>query len=129
MGVPTDRRYTETHEWCRVEDGGFAEVGITQFAADMLTDITFVDLPTLGEAVQAGEPFGEIESVKSAGDLYAPVSGTVLEINGDLTKDPGVINRDPYAAGWMIRLKPFDPADLKSLLDPGAYEAHTAQPH
>lgn len=124
MPVPTDRKYTETHEWCRPE-GDQAVIGITQFAADQLTDITFVELPQPGAKLQAGRPFGEIESVKSAGDLYAPVSGEVVEANQALASDPGLINRDPFGQGWIVRVRPSDPADADRLLDAAAYEATT----
>jgi glycine cleavage system H protein len=122
MAVPTDRRYTQTHEWCKPE-GREVVVGITQYAADQLTDITFVQLPAVGTAVEAGKPFGEIESVKSAGDLYAPISGEVTAANKALEKDPGLVNRDPFGAAWMVRIRPSDAAELDALMDAGAYEA------
>ena len=126
MAVPTDRRYSQTHEWCKKE-GDQAVAGITQFAADQLTDITFVELPAVGTAVKAGEPFGEIESVKSAGDLYAPISGEVTAVNASLADDPGLINRDPFGAGWMIRIKPANPDQYDNLLDSAAYEQWMSQ--
>ena len=121
MAAPADRRYTETHEWCRM-DGDQAVVGITRFAADQLTDITFVELPAVGSTVRAGEPFGEIESVKSAGDLYAPISGEVVAANGALSSDPGLVNRDPFGEGWMIRIRPSQPREFDNLLDAPAYD-------
>lgn len=126
MSTPTDRRYTRTHEWCKL-DGQTATVGISQFAADQLTDITFVRLPEAGQVISAGEPFGEIESVKSAGDLYSPVSGEVQAVNETLADDPGLINRDPFEQGWLIRVKVSDPAEADRLLDPAAYDALLAE--
>ena len=127
MAVPTDRRYTESHEWCKKESEGEVRVGISQFAADQLTDITFVELPKVGAKITAGQPFGEIESVKSAGDLYAPVSGEVLEINPVLKDDPGLVNREPYEGAWMIRVRPSKPEQMDDLLDASAYEARIAE--
>ncbi len=121
MAVPTDRRYAETHEWCKSSDG-VVEVGITQYAADQLTDITFVGLPAVGEQVQAGQPFGEIESVKSAGDMYAPVSGEVAAVNDAVVEDPGSVNTDPFAAAWMVRIKASEPSEMDNLMDATAYE-------
>jgi len=121
MAVPTDRKYTESHEWCKL-DGDVAVVGVTQFAADQLTDITFVELPAVGSSVTAGTPFGEIESVKSAGDLNAPVSGEVVDANEALNDTPGLINSDPFDEGWVFKVAPADPEEMDSLLDPAAYE-------
>jgi glycine cleavage system H protein len=124
MSIPTDRRYLESHEWHKL-DGDIATIGITQSAADELTDITFVSLPKIGDKVEAGKRFGEIESVKATGDLYSGVSGTVSEINGQLASDPGLVNRDPFAAGWMVKLKVANPADLNKLLSAEEYEKKT----
>lgn len=126
MAVPNDRRYTETHEWCKL-DGEQAVVGITQFAADQLTDITFVEMPAVGTQVAAGRPFGEIESVKSAGDLYAPVSGEVVAVNEAISADPGLINRDPFGQAWILRIAPADASEMDALMDGQAYEATTAE--
>lgn len=115
MPVPTDRRYLLTHEWHKPE-GEIVTIGITQFAADELTDITYVKLPPVGQHLQANSPFGEIESVKATSDLYSGVSGTVTEINTTLATNPGVVNADPYAGGWMIKIKPGNADDLKALL-------------
>jgi len=100
-------------------------VGLTQYAADQLTDITFVQLSAVGTQVKAGQPCGEIESVKSAADLYAPISGEVVQANLALTDDPGLVNRDPFGDGWFIRIRPADPAQIAQLLDAAAYEAMT----
>ena len=126
MSVPTDRRYARTHEWCKLE-GGRAVVGITQFAADQLTDITFVELPAVGTKVEAGKPCGQIESVKSAGDLYAPVSGEVAAVNDALTDEPGLVNRDPFGTGWFVMIRPGNAGEMDGLLDAAAYEQFTAQ--
>lgn len=122
MDIPADRKYAKSHEWCKI-DGDLAIAGITQYAADQLTDITFVELPATGTKVAAGESFGEIESVKSAGDMYAPISGEVVESNQALADNPGLINTDPFESGWILRIKPADAGEMDGLLDPDAYEA------
>lgn len=104
MDLPTDRKYLESHEWFKI-DGGTATVGITQVAADELTDVTYVSLPKVGDAVTAGQRFGEIESVKATSDLYSGVTGTVAEVNDALAGDPGLVNREPYTGGWMLKVK------------------------
>src|SRR5687768_10466364 len=104
MPAPTDRKYLESHEWHKV-NGDVVTIGITQFAADELTDITFVDLPSVGDKVTANKPFGEVESVKATSDLYSGVSGTVIEVNEALSSNPGLVNSDPYAGAWMIKVK------------------------
>jgi glycine cleavage system H protein len=103
MDLPTDRKYLESHEWFKI-DGSTATVGITQVAADELTDVTYVSLPKVGEALTAGQRFGEIESVKATSDLYSGVTGTVTEVNDALSNDPGLVNREPYTGGWMIKV-------------------------
>jgi glycine cleavage system H protein len=113
--TPSDRRYLQTHEWHK-RDGDLIVIGITQFAADELTDITFVSLPKVGAALRAGERFGEIESVKATSDLYSGVSGTVTEVNAALNDDPSLVNRDPYAGAWMIKVKPVNATEADSLL-------------
>jgi len=115
MSAPADRRYLQSHEWHK-PDGGTITIGITQFAADELTDVTYVSLPKVGETVTANERFGEIESVKATSDLYSGVSGTVTAVNETLANDPGLINRDPYEQGWMIKVKPSNPGDVNKLL-------------
>ncbi len=102
---PSDRKFLKSHEWHLPKGADVVEIGITQVAADELTDVTYVKLPAVGSAVTAGKPFGEIESVKATSDLYSGVTGTVTEINEGINNDPGVVNRDPYAGGWMIRVK------------------------
>ncbi len=120
--VPTDLRYTNDHEWVRV-DGDEATIGITAYAADQLGDIVFVELPDAGRTVTQAATFGVVESVKAVSDLYAPVSGDVVEANGELGANPELVNSDPYGHGWMIRITVADPAQLDGLLDPDAYDA------
>jgi glycine cleavage system H protein len=120
MSTPTDRRYLETHEWHQPQ-GDTVTIGITQFAADELTDITFVQLPKIGAKISANKAFGEIESVKATSDLYSGVGGDVIAVNEKLTTEPGLVNRDPYVAGWMIKIKVTDPADLTKLLSTEDY--------
>jgi glycine cleavage system H protein len=124
MSAPADRRYLATHEWHQLE-GNIVTIGITQQAADELTDITFVQLPKVDAAVTADEPFGEIESVKATADLVCGVTGTVVAVNADLANNPGVINQDPYAAGWMIKVKLADVATFEKLMSAEAYEKST----
>jgi glycine cleavage system H protein len=119
-------RYTEEHEWVRA-DGDRVTVGITAYAQDALGDVVFVDLPEAGTAIQAGEPFGEVESTKSVSDLYAPVSGTVVERNEALETAPEKVNQDPYGAGWLVVIDLADTAALDSLLDADAYAQLLAQ--
>ncbi len=120
MPVPTDRKYLESHEWHKL-DGDTVTIGITQFAADELTDVTYVQLPKVGDSVTAGQPFGEIESVKATSDLYAGVSGEVIAVNDALDADPGLVNRDPHGDGWMIKVRIKDPAELDKLLSQADY--------
>src|SRR5688500_16216105 len=115
MSAPSDRKYLPTHEWHRIE-GDTATIGITQFAADELTDVTFVSLPKVGTTLSANARFGEIESVKATSDLYTGVAGTVTEVNEALNGDPSLVNSDPYNRGWMIKLKLANPADADALL-------------
>jgi glycine cleavage system H protein len=120
--VPSDLRYAKSHEWLKPAADGAATVGITDYAQNSLGDITYVQLPKVGATLKAGETFGVVESVKAASDLYAPVAGTVVAINEALNSAPEAVNRDPYAAGWMLKLKLANPADAQSLLSPGDYE-------
>ena len=124
--IPSDLRYTKEHEWVRVA-GDEATVGITQHAADQLGDIVFVELPEPGKRLEQFATFGVVESVKAVSDLFAPVAGEVLEGNPGLATTPEVVNSDPYGAGWMLRVRLSDPAQLGQLLDPAAYEALTAE--
>jgi len=126
MAVPTDCRYAQTHEWFKVE-GSVVTIGITQFAADELTDITFVDLPAVGTTVQAGQRVGEIESVKATSELYSAVGGKVVARNERLANEPELVNSDPFGDGWMLKIEAGDTAPLAKLLDAAAYEKMIAQ--
>jgi glycine cleavage system H protein len=122
VAVPTDRRYLKSHEWHKL-DGQIVTIGITKFAADELTDITYVALPAIGKEVTAGQPFGEVESVKATSDLYTGVSGVVAEVNAKLANAPELVNNDSFNEGWMVKLKVSDPAALNSLMTAQQYEA------
>jgi glycine cleavage system H protein len=123
---PADRRYTTEHEWIKAE-GDHYIVGITAFAQDQLGDIVYVELPKVGDRVEAGNTFGVIESVKTASDLYAPVSGEVVEVNGELVGQPQAVNDDPYSGGWMIKIKVEDPAQVDQLLTSAQYSEQTGE--
>lgn len=118
--VPDDLRYTADHEWARVEDGRI-RIGITDYAQDALGDVVFIQLPERGSRVEAGASFSEVESTKSVSDVYAPVAGTVVEVNGELADAPQRLNEDPYGEGWICVIEPADPAALEALLSPQAY--------
>jgi glycine cleavage system H protein len=122
VDVPETLRYSADHEWLRVEDGE-AVVGITAYAADELGDVVFVELPDVGRVLQAAEAFGVIESVKTASDLYAPVGGEVIAVNEALADEPELVNAEPYAGGWMVRLRLDDVAATEQLLDAATYRA------
>ncbi|MBF0135401.1 MAG: glycine cleavage system protein GcvH [Magnetococcus sp. DMHC-1] len=126
ISTPPDLKYTQEHEWGRSE-GGEVVVGITQYAAQQLGDVVFVELPKPGTTLTAQAPFGVVESVKSVSDLFAPLSGTVTAINENLVSAPEKVNEDPYGAGWMIRIRPADPKQLDQLLTASAYQALLAQ--
>ena len=118
--VPKELRYTDQHEWIRVE-GDSVVVGITDFAQNALGDVTFVELPPAGKEVAAGDELAAIESAKAAAAIYAPIGGTVVEPNAELEQYPGGVNADPYGRGWICRLKPTNPDELSSLMDADAY--------
>jgi glycine cleavage system H protein len=122
MKVPEDRRYTKDHEWALLDEGR-VRVGITDYAQDALGDVVFVQLPDVGAVVEAGGACSEVESTKSVSDVYAPVSGSVVEVNTELAEAPQLLNEDPYGAGWLCLIEPSDPSALDSLLDPAAYSA------
>jgi glycine cleavage system H protein len=124
--VPGDLRYTKDHEWVRV-DGDEAVVGITQFAADQLGDIVFVELPAVGRTLEQHATFGVVESVKAVSDLFAPVSGEVLATNDALAGSPELVNSDPFGDGWMLRVRVADAAQVAGLLDAATYEQLTAE--
>jgi glycine cleavage system H protein len=119
--VPTELRYAKSHEWLKLAADGTATVGISDYAQNSLGDITFVQLPKVGAVLSAGSAFGVVESVKAASDLYAPVSGTVVEVNGALDSAPETVNSDPYGAGWMLKLKLSDANETAGLNDATAY--------
>jgi glycine cleavage system H protein len=119
---PQDYRYLESHEWHRKEADGTIAVGITQHAADELSDITYVELPKVGSSVTKGQRWGMIESHKTASDLYAGVSGTVAAVNQELTKRPELVNTEPFTGAWMIKVKPTDPGEFDQMLSAADYE-------
>ena len=122
MNIPSNLKYSNDHEWCRVE-GEFAYVGITDFAQSQLGDIVFVDVTSVGETLAAHEVFGTIEAVKTVSDAFLPVGGEVLEFNDALEADPALVNTDPYGEGWMVKIRMTDPAELDALLSAEGYEA------
>jgi glycine cleavage system H protein len=124
--IPSDLRYTKSHEWLKANSDGTVTVGITHHAQELMGDMVYVDLPQSGVAVTAGKECGVVESVKAASDVYAPVSGVIAEANARLADAPETVNKDCYGAGWMFRIKPSNPADLNGLLDAKAYEALVA---
>ena len=126
MAVPQDCKFAQTHEWFKV-DGDIVTVGVSKFAADELTDITYVELPEIGEQVTAGESFGEVESVKATSSLYSAVSGEVVEVNERLADEPELVNNDPFGDGWMIKVKCSDLSPLEKLMDAAAYEKMIAE--
>ncbi len=123
--IPDDLRYTSDHEWLRRNEDSPDEavIGITDFAQDQLGDVVYLDLPAEGDEISAGERFGEIESVKTVSDLYAPISGEVLAANGELEEQPELVNDSPYDEGWLIRVRISDESELDDLLDADAYGA------
>jgi len=126
MGIPEHLLFTSTHEWVAVE-GNQATIGITAFAAEQLADIVLVSLPKVGQVITAGEPFGEIESVKSVEDINSPVSGTVIAVNGALDNAPDLVNKEPFGEGWMIQIELADELELEDLLSPADYRELLAQ--
>jgi glycine cleavage system H protein len=122
MDFPEDLRYTREHEWARKKDGRIV-VGITDFAQDQLGDVVYVELPDVGDPVKKGESFGVVESTKAVSELFAPISGKVVEVNDPLSDAPETINEDPYGEGWMIAIEPTDPKELEALMDAKAYRA------
>ena len=121
MNVPANLKYSNDHEWSRVE-GGEAFIGITDFAQSQLGDIVFVDVPTVGETLSAGDVFGSIEAVKTVSDAFIPVGAEVLEFNPAVDVDPSIVNRDPYGEGWLVKVKLTDPKECESLLTDAQYK-------
>lgn len=121
VNFAADRKYTSSHEWAK-QEGDLIVIGISDYAQDQLGDVVFVELPAIGSTVQAGKTFGVVESVKAASDLFSPISGTVTEINEKLASAPETVNLDALGAGWMIKVRPSNPAELDKLLDAGTYQ-------
>ena len=128
---PDDRKYTSEHEWIKVEDGDTerALAGITVYAQDQLGDIVYFELPQVGESVKQLEKMGEVESVKAVSDLFAPASGSVVEVNERLANEPELANEDPFGEGWLLRVSLSDPAELESLMSAEEYETYTTGLH
>ncbi|MFN6037602.1 MAG: glycine cleavage system protein GcvH [Bacteroidota bacterium] len=126
MNFPENLKYTKDHEWVRME-GNIAYIGITDFAQKELGDIVYVDISTIGEAVEKEAIFGTVEAVKTVSDLFMPVTGTVLEANSKIDSNPEVVNKDPYGDGWMIKAEISNPADVDALLDAASYRAIIGQ--
>ena len=121
--IPKELRYAATHEWVRPEGDGVFTVGISEHAQDLLGDMVFVELPDVGDKVSTGDDIAVAESVKAASDVYAPISGEIIEVNGDLEDSPELVNSDPYGDGWMYKIKADDPSEVEGLLDAEGYES------
>jgi glycine cleavage system H protein len=128
VSYPSDVRYTNEHEWARLEDG-VVTVGITSYATEQLGDVVFVERPAVGKALEASKPFGVVEAVKTVSDLFAPVSGEVVEINASLTDNPALVNQSPFGEGWMLKLKPSSPDEIKRLMSSDDYERFLQEHH
>ena len=126
MEFPEDLRYTKEHEWARDEGDGRVRVGITDFAQDALGDVVYVDIPEVGTEVQAGTPFGEVESTKSVSDVYSPVTGKVIERNAELEERPELVNEEPYGGGWVVAIEVADAGALGELMTRDAYQEFVA---
>jgi glycine cleavage system H protein len=126
MQFPANCKYTEDHEWVRIENGKVAYVGITDFAQSELGELVYIEVETVGESVAAHSIFGTVEAVKTTSDLYMPIAGKVLEVNPALNDNPALINEDPYGAGWIIKIEMDNAADFDQLLDAAAYETHVS---
>ena len=123
---PTDYRYTKEHEWIHAQ-GGVGTVGITDYAQHELGDVVYVEVPKPGAKLEAGQPFGTVESVKAVSEIFSPVSGEVLEVNAALSKEPEKINQDPHGAAWLVKIKLANPKELDALMDAAAYEKYIAE--
>jgi glycine cleavage system H protein len=123
MAYPANYRYTKEHEWVEAKDG-IATIGITDYAQGELGDVVFVELPAVGAKLEPGKSFGSVESVKAVSEIYAPVSGDVVESNGELQNKPEIINTDPHGAAWLVKIKLTNPADLDGLMDSKTYQAY-----
>lgn len=125
MAAPSDRRYSDSHEWHKVE-GGLVVLGVTQFAVDQLTDITYVQMKPAGTKVRKGDTLGEVESVKATSDIYSGVGGEVVEVNAALSDNPALLNTDPYAGGWLVKIRPTNASEVDALLSAPDYNAKYA---
>jgi glycine cleavage system H protein len=121
MASPSDRRYSESHEWFRI-DGDLVTVGITQYAADELTDITYIEVKPSGTPVKPGAPIGEVESVKSTSDVYSVVGGSIAEVNKAVNDDPSLLNSDPFGKGWLVKIRTSDSSPISKLMDQATYD-------
>lgn len=128
MAYPDDVRYTKEHEWAR-QEGDLLVIGITSYATDQLGDVVFVELPEVGKVIETGKTFGVVEAVKTVSDLFAPVAGTIAEVNGALGDNPALVNQEPYGDGWMIKLRPSDPHAFAKLLSNSDYEKLVEESH
>lgn len=128
MAFPDDVRYTAEHEWARLEKG-IVTIGVTSYATDQLGDVVFVEMPAPGAKLEAMKAFGVIEAVKTVGDLFAPVSGEVVERNDALSDNPALVNQDPFGAGWIVRIRPSDPGEHARLMSSADYEKHVEEQH
>ena len=124
----TDLKFTATHEWLKLEDQD-AIIGITEHAQELLGDLVYVELPDIGKEVRAGEELGVVESVKAASDFYAPISGVITEVNEVVSSNPGIVNSDPYQAGWLVKIKPSHRDEINELLDAAQYQKAIAEGH
>lgn len=127
--IPANLKYVKTHEWVEVLKDGTARIGVTDHAQELLGDMVFVDLPEVGRKVGAGEECAVVESVKAASDVYSPLAGEIVEVNESLQGSPDLVNKSPYAEGWLMRVKLANPADVNSLLDASAYSKIVAEEH
>jgi glycine cleavage system H protein len=128
VGYPEDVRYTAEHEWARLENG-LVTIGVTSYATEQLGDVVFVEMPEVGAKLEALKAFGVIEAVKTVSDLFAPVSGEVVERNGALTDNPALVNGEPFGGGWIVKVKPVDPSELDKLMSAADYEKHVEAQH
>lgn len=125
MSNPSDRTYSETHEWLKVE-GDVLTIGLTSYAVDQLTDVTFAEMQPVGTEIDAGDSIGEVESVKTSSDVYSPAAGEIIDVNGEVESSPEILNSDPFEAGWLVKIKISDQGTLGDAMDAEAYSASIA---
>ena len=128
MNYPDDVRYTAEHEWARLE-GGVVTIGVTSYATEQLGDVVFVELPEVGRRLETMKPFGVVEAVKTVSDLFAPIAGEVVEVNGALADNPAIVNQSPFGDGWLIRVKPSDPSEVQKLMSSEDYARMIEEQH